>query len=173
VRLEGDAWESLFDSFEREAFRLETLPVYRVREEAERIEHFLATGDTGAADDDGWRTEVQHHRDTGRWIGRVHVVSRPLTDYLRFEFTSQKFSVQAGEEVRVLDLADTPNPGLPDQDFWMFDESTVVRMDYAEDGTQIGRELLEAADPAPYVEYKRLAMAHSEPLLDYCARIGL
>ncbi len=47
---------------------------------------------------------------------------------------------------RPLDLADRPDPGLPAQDFWIFDETAVVRMDYDLDGTQLGRELLEDTD---------------------------
>lgn len=101
----------------------------------------------------------------------MHVITRPLSDYLRFEFAAYHYNVRAGEEVHILDLADKPNPGLPNQDFWMFDESKVVRMDYAEDGTQLGRELLEGVDPAPYVEWKRLALEHAEPFLEYSARL--
>ncbi|MGH3739069.1 MAG: DUF6879 family protein [Micromonosporaceae bacterium] len=73
--------------------------------------------------------------------------------------------------MRILDLTDQPIPGLPDQDFWLFDESKVVRMDYESDGTQIGRELLEDADPAPYVAWKQLALAHAVPFAEYSARL--
>lgn len=171
MRLDGDAWRQFFDSFEREAFRLETLPEYRVANERNDFEHFLATGEVNISEGDPWHARVRHFRETGRWIGRVHVVTRPLTDYLRFEFTFQLRSVRAGEEVRILDLTDRPNPGLPKQDFWMFDESKVVRMAYEADGTQIGRELLEEVDPSPYVAWKRLALEHSEPLTEFCARL--
>lgn len=172
MQLAGDDWERIFDSFEREAFRLETLPVYRVGDEPEaRVLNFLDTGDPGVSDDSPWQTEVRHYRKTGRWIGRVHVITRPLTDYLRFEFACYQYNVRAGEEVHILDLTDKPSPGLPNQDFWMFDESKVVRMDYAEDGTQLGRELLEGVDPAPYVEWKRIALQHAEPFLGYAARM--
>jgi hypothetical protein len=78
--------------------------------------------------------------------------------------------VEAGEEVRILDVTDRANPGLPTQDFWLFDDTTVVRMDYAPDGTQLGRELLDGVDPAPYVEWKRLALEHAEPFTEYCAK---
>lgn len=40
-------------------------------------------------------------------------------------------------------------------------------MDYAPDGTQLGRELLEGVDPAPYVEWKRLALELSESFDKY------
>ena len=33
---------------------------------------------------------------------RVHVVSEPLTDYLRFEITGYRLNVEAGEDVRIL-----------------------------------------------------------------------
>jgi hypothetical protein len=171
VQLAGDDWKKFFDSYEREAFRLETLPVYKVEQEQEEFEHFLATGDPSCSDDDPWYRRVRHFRSTGRWIGRVHVITRPLSDYLRFEFAAYPYNVRAGEEVRILDLTERPNPGLPNQDFWMFDESKIVRMDYAEDGTQLGRELLDDVDPAPYVEWKRIAMDHAEPFTDYSARM--
>jgi hypothetical protein len=170
--LDGDAWQEFFDSFEWDAFRLETLPVYRVEGERDDYERFLATGDPGISEDEPWFERVRHFRKTGRSIGRVHVITRPLTDYLRFEFAFQLHSVQCGEDVRVLDLTDRPDPGLPSQDYWMFDESKVVRMDYEADGTQIGRELLEGVDPEPYVAWKRLALQHSEPLPEFYAKLN-
>lgn len=173
MQLAGKDWETFFESFEREAFRLETLPVYNVKGEWDEFQHFLATGDPSCSDDDEWYQEVRNYRATGRWIGRVHIVTRPLSDYLRFEFAAYPYNVRAGEEVHILDLTDQPNPGLPDQDFWMFDESKVVRMDYAEDGTQLGRELLEGVDAAPYVEWKRIALEHAEPFTEYVARMDL
>ena len=74
--------------------------------------------------------------------------------------------MEAGEDVRILDLTDQPDPGLPAQDFWLFDDSAVVRMDYDADGTQLGRELLEGIDPAPYVAWKHLALEHAEPFTE-------
>lgn len=94
---------------------------------------------------------VRHFRRTGRWIGRVHILTRPLTEYLRYEFAVYRHTVKAGEDVRILDLTRQPDPGLPSQDFWLFDESAVVRMDYRPDGTQVGRELLEDIDPGESV----------------------
>jgi hypothetical protein len=48
----------------------------------------------------------------------------------------------------------------------MFDRSTVVLMNYQEDGRQISRELYEG-DPAPYIEYQRIAVEASVPFLEY------
>jgi hypothetical protein len=164
--LEGDGWRTFFDSYQRDAFRLETLPTYRVASEQEEYERFPTTGKLDIPDDDPWLVRVRHFRQTGRWVGRVHVIRRPLTDYLRYEFAVYGLTVRAGEDVRILDLTDQPNPGLPKQDFWLFDDSAVVRMDYNPDGSQLVRELLEDVDPAPYVAWKRLALEHAEPFTE-------
>jgi len=169
VRLDGETWREFFDSYRREAFRLETLPEYKVDSERSEYEHFLATGRLNIADDDPWLMRVRHFRQTGRRIGRVHVISRPLTDYLRYEFAVYRYTVAAGEDVRILDLTDQPNPGLPTEDFWLFDDTAIVRMDYSPDGTQQGRELLQETDPAPYVGWKRLALEHARPFMEYDA----
>ncbi len=172
MRLEGDSWRTFFDSYQREAFRLETLPSYSVGSERAEYEEFLATGKVDIPDDDPWLVRVRHFRHTGRWIGRVHVISRPLTDYLRYEFAVYRRTMEVGEDVRILDLTDQPNPGLPAQDFWLFDESAVVRMDYDPDGTQLGRELLEDIDPALYVAWKRLALEYAEPFTENWVKRG-
>ncbi len=170
MRLDGDRWRQFFDSFTRDAFRLETLSAYSVGSEKGEYENFLTTGHLDIPDDDPWLTRVRHFRETGRSIGRVHVITKPLTDYLRYEFEVYRYTVAAGEEVRILDLADQPNLGLPAQDFWLFDDARVVRMGYATDGTQLGREFLEGVDPAPYVAWKETALRYAEPFTSYCLR---
>ena len=172
MRLEDDAWQSYFETaFEREAFRLETRPVYRMQREDEDFRRFLADGPAGVRADPVWIRKVQRYRRSGRWIGRVHVVRRPLTDYLRYEFEFYRHSWRAGEDIRILDLTESANPGVPEHDFYLFDEARVVRMDYTADGIQLGRELLEDVDPAPYVQWKRNALEHATPLDRYWATL--
>ncbi|WP_026415987.1 DUF6879 family protein [Actinomadura oligospora] len=167
--LAGDDWRKFFDSYRRDAFRLETLPVYGVPEEDEEFRVWRETGRLDIPEDDPWLVRVRRFRETGRSIGRVHVLIRPLTEYLRFEFAFYPHSSQAGEEIRILDVTDRPNPLAGAQDFWLFDDTHVVLMHYADDGTQTSRELLDDADPTPYIEQKRLALAHSVPFPEYRA----
>lgn len=170
MRLAGDSWNRMFDSFQRTAFRLETLPAYGVESEDEELAEFRATGRVTIPDDDPWLVRVRDLRRTGRWVGRVHVVCRPLSDYLRYEFLIYAHTIRAGEDVRILDLTDAPDTGLPDQDFWLFDDARVVRMDYAVDGRQLGRELLNGVDPAPYIAWKDLALRLAVPFDEYLVK---
>ncbi|WP_405645202.1 DUF6879 family protein [Streptomyces uncialis] len=165
--LAGKEWDDCFDSMERSAWRLETLPVYTMPQEAERLERFLSGESSPDGCTSAWMDEVRRWVGEGKSVGRVHLVTRPLSDYLRFEFEYYyRHHVQVGEDIRILDLTDRENPGLPDQDFWMFDDATVVLMRYRPDGTPVGRELYEG-NPEPYRRWKRLAVTESVPFLEY------
>ncbi|MCX4688211.1 hypothetical protein OG401_28615 [Kitasatospora purpeofusca] len=165
--LAGDAWIQCFDSMQSEAWRLETLPAYTMPQEAEKLARFLA-GESSPEDyKSGWMDEVEQWTAEGKRVGRVHIVTRPLSDYLRFEFEYYyRHHVRAGEDIRILDVTDRENPLPAAQDFWMFDQSRIVLMNYRTDGTQISRELF-SGDPLPFVEYQRVAIAESVPFLEY------
>ncbi|MGW3819556.1 DUF6879 family protein [Streptomyces sp. NPDC005046] len=166
--LDGDEWRATLRGFQSEAWRLETLPQYCVPQESEELEAFRA----GKRIDphtysSTYTEELKRLRAEGKRKGRVHIVTRPLSGYLQFEFSRYYAPhILAGEDIRILDVTDRENP-LPDvRDFWMFDRSTVVLMHYEGDGTQIGRELYEG-EPADFVEYQRIAVAESVPFLEY------
>jgi len=59
------------------------------------------------------------------------------------------------------------NPTLPDHDFWLFDESTVVKLLYREDGTQIGRELVEHPVLDNYLDWRDAAWEQAVQFADY------
>jgi hypothetical protein len=172
VRLDTDAWRRLMASVTSSAFRLETLPVYDMPGEREEFARHLA-GERPPADlHYRWLDTVAEGTKAGKVFQRVHVVRSPLSSYLEYEFAwGYVFNVRAGEDIRILDLAYMADPGLPDQDFWLLDDTTVVRMDYTAKGVQIGRTLLEE-DPEPYVAWKRVALAHAQPFADYYSRLG-
>ncbi|MFD5320388.1 DUF6879 family protein [Streptomyces sp. NPDC127098] len=172
MHLDGDEWRRCFTSMKHDAWRLETLPVYTMPQEAEKFARFRAGERSPNDHTSAWMDDIRHWRGQGRTVGRVHVLRRPLSDYLRFEFEYYyRHHVRAGEEIRILDLTDRENPGLPDQDFWMFDDSRVVLMHYRSDGTQINRELHQG-DPSPYVAWRKLAVSESIPFTEYVRRFG-
>jgi hypothetical protein len=170
VRLTGEDWQRFFDSFTRSAWRLELHPVYTMPQEADSFNRWRA----GERLPDGyrspWMERVAGYRASGRSIGRVHVVHRPLSEYIRFEFDwYYRNHVKAGEDIGILDLTGKPDPGLPDHDFWLFDEHQVVKMLYRPDGTQIGRELVERPEIDAYLRWKAMACSSATPALEYWA----
>lgn len=166
--LDGDEWRAMFRGIQSEAWRLETLPQYLVPQEAAEIEAFREGKRIDPHTYSSPYTEdLKRLRNEGKRKGRAHVLTQPLSEYLRFEF-SRYYAPHAvaGEDIRILDVTARENPLQGVQDFWLFDRSTVVLMHYEEDGTQISRELYEG-DPTPYVEYQRIAEAESIPFLEY------
>ncbi|MGA5294682.1 DUF6879 family protein [Streptomyces koyangensis] len=170
--LDGDEWAAKFRDFRTEAWRLETLPQYLVPQEAEEFATFLAGHPLDPHEyANEYTDDLKRVRREGRSKGRVHIVTRPLSDYLRFEFTYYLPHAWAGEDIRILDVTDRPNPLDGVQDFWMFDRSEVVLMNYEPDGTQINREVHEG-DVSPFLEYQRIALAESVPFQEYVENLG-
>lgn len=166
--LTDEDWQQFFDSFTRSAWRLELHSVYTMPQEQEAIARFRAGERLPDSHRSAWMDRVAGYAATGRRIGRVHVVRRPLSEYLAFEFEwYYRHHVKAGEDIRILDVTDTSAEGLPDHDFWMFDEERIVTMLYRPDGTQIGRRLLEQPDIDAYKQYREIALAHAVPFLQY------
>ncbi|MFJ3855134.1 DUF6879 family protein [Streptomyces sp. NPDC090085] len=166
--LGGEEFGRLFSSFERTAFRLETLAVYSVEEEREEFERFLAGGDMGPAwDDNPW---VRSMTDKGKQVSRVHVLRSPLTDYLRYELAAYPGNIAAGETIGLIDLSEQTVTGLPDHDFWLFDDQDVYRMHYTPEGAFIGADLLPARCLAEYQDYRDRALAEAVPFADYWER---
>lgn len=74
--------------FQSEAWRLETLPQYLVPQEAEELEAFRAGKRVDPNTYSSAYTEdLRRLRGEGRSKGRVHVLTRPISEYLRFEFS--------------------------------------------------------------------------------------
>ncbi|WNE97105.1 hypothetical protein PS467_18095 [Streptomyces luomodiensis] len=165
--LEGEAWQAKFRDFRSEAWRLETLPAYKVPQEEEEIRAYLAGERIDPhAHSNEYTEDLKRVRREGKSKGRVHIVTRPLSTYLRYEFMYYRPHVWAGEDIRIMDVTDRENPLAGVQDFWIFDKREVVLMHYQADGTQISREVHEG-DVTPYLEYQRIALAESVPFEEY------
>jgi Family of unknown function (DUF6879) len=168
VRLEGEAWSRYFTGFEHSAFRLEVRQVYTMPDEEEDLQAF-AEGKPPPPDYHyGWLDTVSDARKAGKTFRRVRIVTRPLSFYTRWEFVwGFAYNVAAGEDIRILDVTDQPAPKLPDHDFWLFDDTTVVKLLYRPDGTQIGRELVEHPDLSSYLSWRDTAWEQAVPFNDY------
>ncbi|MES4900922.1 MULTISPECIES: DUF6879 family protein [unclassified Streptomyces] len=172
--LDGDGWREFFDAFEREAWRFEAQPTYTMPKEQENVARFLLGEGKPANHNARWHERVKGYVSSGRSIGRVRVVRRPLTDYQRYQFAwGIPGNIKAGEHIRVLDVTHDDH-GLPltGQDWWMFDGTRIAHLNFRPDGTQINREVYEG-NPAPYREWKRIALEHSVPFEEYVKGLDL
>lgn len=169
--LSAEDFGRLFTTYERSAWRLETLSVYAVEEEADDFARYLA-GERRPSDyTDDWIEMIATHVAPGRTMGRVHALRLPLSDYLRFEiFTGYVFTAKVGEDIGILDLDEHPTD-LP-EDFWIFDDRTVAAMTYGPDREYIGAEVLPESEVPRYLAYRDAAFAHAEPLTAILSRVS-
>ncbi len=161
-----------FRQFRRSCFRLETLQCYRGSGEDDSIRAFLA-GQTPQPHPgkQEWMTLVGAAIRDGRTMQRVHVVTEPLTDYVRFEVAwSYAHSVAAGEDVRIIPLAEGGAWPLdvPLRDFWLFDDTELFGMCYDADGTWIG--VAHLTDPSAALvacQQREAALRLAQPWVTY------
>lgn len=154
--------------FARSAYRLETLNEYDSPETRIRVARFLAGEPDLPQIRAYWDQVISEARQAGKIMQRVHVVSEPLTDYLRFELACYEFSVEAGEDIRILPATATADLDLPSFDYWLFDEQRAAVMYYGRRGTWLRTEIV--TDPefiADCREWRDAALSRAIPLSNY------
>ncbi|MEU9236449.1 DUF6879 family protein [Streptomyces subrutilus] len=163
----------LFDDFQREAFRLETLDDYGKSGNVDAYQAFLAGEPQPTDYNADWVAEVRSHTSEGKRVYRVHVLSRPLTPYLRFELGwGYQKNVTSGEEFFILDTTEKGNPLQGAPEFWLFDNVTPVVMNYEPDGSFVGANVLPAEEAAEFRAYRDRALAHAVPFPEWWAKYG-
>ena len=157
----------LFETFTRSAFRLECLPEYRVPQDTEWLKRFRA-GEPRPQERDSrpWLQTVRNAKARGARMQRVRMVSSPLTEYQRFQFSwGYRENEGAGEETFILD--DEP-PGLLRVDFWLFDDALAVVLEYDDEGHFLRPVVAETL--APYRQARDMALKSSVPFREYRLR---
>ncbi|MCP2262486.1 hypothetical protein LX15_006225 [Streptoalloteichus tenebrarius] len=168
--LDAEQFRKHLTGFDRSAWRFETQPTYTMPNEQESLARFLSGEPQPEGHNAGWHGTVRSLVAEGKSIGRVRTVRKPLTDYQRYQLAwGIPGNVEAGEDIRILDLTDL-DLDLPTQDFWLFDESVVVDLNFRPDGTLINIERREDADLAQYLKWRDLALAHAVPVSEWNAR---
>jgi hypothetical protein len=66
-------------------------------------------------------------------VRRARIISEPVSDYIRFEHHLTVPTVRAGEQVRWLPRRRASGLALPGNDFWLFDNTSVVFHHFAGD----------------------------------------
>ncbi|MGY2745554.1 DUF6879 family protein [Arthrobacter sp. UYCu723] len=146
-----------FDSFQREAFRVEQLPAYDVPEEMAALDMFASSGAVPSEFNSDWALIVADARRRGGAVCRLRVVSDPLTQYELFEvLAGYGPGIDAGEDVRV--VVRGTDERIPTFDYWQYDEETVERMDYSATGDYRGSRssLVSKAERSSLVAARKL-----------------
>ncbi|ROO51253.1 hypothetical protein EDC02_6125 [Micromonospora sp. Llam0] len=173
--LDDDEFNQLFRDFRYTAYRLETLQRYDVSYEQDEFTRFLAGERRGEFPGiAAWCDTVRAAVSAGKRMHRVHVVTEPLSDYVRFECGwAYEHTVEAGEDVRLIVVAGNDWPAaLPHYDYWLFDSSQLVAMYYDEEGRFVSGELI--SDPAKIVQtnlWRDAAVSASMPYRTYADRL--
>jgi hypothetical protein len=162
----------LFESFERTAFRLETLDRYAVPVEEEPIRRFLAGEPVDTGWLKSWLTLVEAATGAGKRFQRVRVLPETLqgNDYLRYEVAYYPHTRAAGEDIRVLSRAEADGLNLPHRDFWLFDSRLAALMRFDGEGHLHGVELTD--DPKIIAQcccWRDVALHHAIALDRYVA----
>jgi hypothetical protein len=163
----------LFDSFEREAFRLETLDDYGQSGNVAAYRAFLAGEDKPDGYNAEWVAEMRERVSQSKRVYRVHILSRPLTPYLRYELGwGYRTNMLGGEEFFILDTTEQANPldGVPD--FWLFDSSTAATMSYDAAGAFLGAEVLPPERGAEFASYRDTALKYAQPFTEWWEQHG-
>jgi hypothetical protein len=158
------------------AWRLEVLQHYTVPGDEERQRAFhagepLPPPGPGKLDSLALISRLRH---AGRHVGRVHVVDRPLSAYIRYELAVYAENVAAGEDIRIAERSLYPELESITQDFTIFDEGTpqavVVFFDYDDVGLVHGYRVADDAETVERCRQQReLAFSRSVPLADFTA----
>jgi hypothetical protein len=158
--------------FEHSTFRLESRDQYVAPNEEEPFRRFLVGRPQDLSWRQPWKDLVTAAISAGKRMERVHVVSEPWTDYVRFELTCvYPSNVAAGEDVRILPRAYASALDLVDEDFWLFDSRRAALMEYDSDGRWLSVNLVD--DPEIVVRrcfWRDVALHYALPLDQYAAR---
>lgn len=165
--LDDAAFSKLFDDYKKTAWRWENQPTYTMPDEQEDFARFLAGKPMPPDDNEDWHEIVRGYVRVGKSIGRVRTVRMPLTDYQRYQLAEGiPGNIKAGEDIRILDLADK-ELDMPQQDFWLFDDSIVVWLNFNPDGTLRNHELDDDPNLDQYRRWRDTALRHAVTYAEY------
>jgi hypothetical protein len=90
-----------------------------------------------------WYELVREHTARGVEFRRARIASEPLADYIRFEYETTQWNIDAGEQVRWLSRSMAPGLLVPLADFWVLDNRLVRFGYFAGDGEFLEHELTD------------------------------
>ena len=143
-----------FNSFQESAFRLETLQRYNVDEEREAYESFMKSKKVPDWIWEDWRDIVRQAKSRWAVMQRVHLIHFPISSYVLFEMEAYKRNIEVWEEIFYIPFEKCSVDVK--SDFWIFDDSIVLKMNYDKDGRFVNFE--EINDCSSYLQIKKFLL---------------
>ncbi len=141
-----DGFQELLRASKR-AFHVEFRDTYNVRGEDGPFERFRR----GEPDDfewlAGWLEFIREVTAAGVVVQRARIVSVPHGDYTRWGFAVAPHSIAAGEDIRYLPRRLARGIDFPAEDYWLFDDDTLVWSVFSDGGRTGGFAREFDADP--------------------------
>lgn len=94
-----------------------------------------------------WLKWVREATERGVTVRRARVFSVPESDYIRWEHFISDANVTAGEQIRWLPRQRATDIAFPGNDFWVFDDETVLVLHHTGDGEPAPEYLELTTDP--------------------------
>jgi hypothetical protein len=153
-----------FRAAKKETFRLELLDYYLVAEEKDHFEAFKKDRKFESKSLLEWAKELETLREKGVKTKRVHVVSLPLSDYLKFEILEGYR--KTFESIRLLSRKDYIKKfDNSYKDFWLIDELELFIVNYDKEGRWLDSDqVFEEEKIMDYVKLKAELLSSSEQI---------
>lgn len=114
--------------------------------------------------DKPWVDYVRDLRRRGIRFERARLLADPVPEYQRCILDFTYMNVDAGEDIRWLPHAVAEHVGAPTHDFYLFDDTRVVVLDFDEVGLLSGlRSTTDVETVSQHRCWRDLIWAHAEP----------
>jgi hypothetical protein len=169
----GEELLDAFRSFTHEAVRLETLQYYDVPGDEDRQRAFREGRPLPSRPEKSTSVQIiQDATAAGKRFERIHVVDKPLSDYVRYEIeAAYPENAAAGERILIVDRAADPRLDLLREDFVLLDGDTnhpsVIWYRYTDAGEITSWDAGTSADVRACHDALELARTHAVPLSEF------
>ena len=152
--------QNYFNSFKKNAFRVEILQSYDVSEEQDAYDYFLLNRKLPEWSQDEWLNIIKQAKARWATMQRVHLIQFPISQYLSFELEEYKNNIKAWEKIFYIHFE---NCSIKiESDFWIFDDNTVLKMNYDKNASFINFE--EIKDVTTYLKIKKYILENKKDI---------
>jgi hypothetical protein len=172
MKISKDGLEKMLINAKESCFRFEGLESYDVERERDAYQAFL-NGEANfpaSQEQEDWFKEIVEFKKNGKLMQRVRLVPDGNRSYFDFEIARiYKKAALSGEDIYFITAANIAKAGtMPVYDFWIFDDKTLVKLNYDNKGSFLSAENVgNKNEIAAVKEIKKSLVKEGVPLYDF------